>query len=177
MRLPVSASRRRRARPPATRSAFGQIIAPYVSVAELDDLDQKMRHLNTDVLGLSAGEAPSILQGADEWTTWWQRSRDIADWQWSWSSFYTAWGQWRDDHYGEWSRTGDSVRQEFDNTIAGFNERLRDFKQRFGAETTTVTTTTPAGKAASKTLDDIGAIIKLAIVAMLGFFVLREVRK
>lgn len=176
MNLPPSAIRRRRRARPVARSAFGQIIAPYVSVAEIDDLDAKMRHLNTDVVSLSAGEAPSILMG-EAWSAWWKRSREIGDFQWSWASFYTAWGQWRDDHYGEWSRTGDDVRQEFDNTIAGFNERLRDFKARFGAEATTVTTTTPAGKAAAKTLGDIADVLKLAIVAIVGFFVLREVRK
>lgn len=170
--LPPTRAARRRAH---RRVAFGQVVWPHVSVEELDDLDAKMRHLNTDIVALSAGLMPPITDG-DAWAVWWTRSREIASFQWDWSPFYIGWAEWRDDHYGEISRTGDGVRQEFDNLIAGYNERLRDFKQRFGEDATTVTPTTPAGKAAAKSWGDITSVLKLAIVGAIAYVVVKEVR-
>lgn len=177
MAFPPSAARSRLARAGNTaKSRVGAgVIFPYVSVAELDELDALMRHLNTDVLKLAPGAAPTI--NTPEWAAWSNRVAKLIEWKWEWTSYFIAWSFWRDDHYGEFARLGDEVRQEYDNWVASYNERLRSFKQDWGESSTGAQAKEPAGQKAAGEIGGIADLVKLGLLAYFGVLIFKEVRK
>lgn len=160
----------------AARTRVGAgVIWPYVSVAEIDELDALMRQLNTDVVKLEQGAAPAMNTQA--WADWSNRVARLHEWKWEWTSYMLAWVFWRDDHYGEWSRIGDAVRQEFDNWVASYNERLRSFKQDWGDDSTEAETKEPAGQKAAGEIGDIADVVKVGLAAYFGLLIFKEFRR
>ena len=152
------------------------VIWPYVSVAEIEKLDAKIINLHTDIMALRV-PPPENVQDVEEIQVWVVRDRALAQFKREWTAYRGVWNAWKRDHYGEIARTGDGVRQSFDDVRSGYNEYLRRYKAEWQGETEAKPAESDAGKESpiEKGLSTLH-LLSLAVIAGVGVYAYKQVK-
>ena len=150
---------------------FGALGGLVVTVADMEQLDAKIRNLNTDVF---AAELPPPPSGDLEATS---AHIDRVVWlmgfRWSWTSFRVRWNAWVDSH-GTFEWLEDSP-QEFGEFQRQYNEFLRQFREGLGNKATSATKAKPEEKEPDAA--DVAGAVKfasLAVVALVGAYLVSK---
>jgi len=160
------------------RVRFGQIpgagvLDPYwwdyVSLSDLEYLDSRVEHLNTDVVSYRLPPAPNPVTEPDAYVAWSERDAWLRGFRWDWSSFYTLWNQWLGELAGNpLRRMGTDAQAKYDEYRSQYNELLRRFKERVGTKATSASKAESEQKREAEGGEDVTGAIKFASVAVIA---------
>lgn len=154
----------------------------YVSLEQIEYLDARVEHLNTDVVDYDLPDAPNPLTEPEAYNAWDARRVWLTSFRWDWTTFYTSWNQWAmDASSSPIRRIGSENLAEYDNFRSRYNELRRQWRAELGTGATQASEAQPeAGKpagskgkgAVSEAMSTI-QLASLAVVAVAAVWLLK----
>lgn len=162
------------------RASFGQPIPgagaldpywwDYVSLEQIEYLDSRVEHLNTDVVDYDLPDPPNPVTEPEAYNAWDARRVWFSGFKWDWTSFYTGWNQWVEKVSGNVAyRLGSERVAEYDNFRGQYNELRRRWRAELGEQATQAGEAKPeAGRPPRQSpVSEVTSTIKLAALAVI----------